>query len=746
MIELPNFRFKSSKFTQVQFSSIYVFLLCKDNFINSCTFTLQGQKHKRMSRIPDYAHNLSLRMSRVMDGIGVNEKIVMKRRRLWLLNESILSLSQQLRGNDGNIFIFGSQIEGTTTLGLKSDADCVISINKFNVIQDWSEWEYGKRNLLMIQDEYVSPGYCLLQILRDDAPLPLVVETDDNTYRDRMGRILLKNTIFNSVGNNELLRHGPAHSTQGDPGVNDNDFVLALPSRLYPVQASHWLCQHREGHWPTNDMIQYCRNTRCFVVGVGKTGSVNEILEWRISTSFAERFLMFNLNITQIRCYVLMKMILKTFITQMFPNSISSFMCKTVLIHCISYTRSDAWKENTLFTCLSFCLSTLYNCVQNEYCPHFIITQNNLMSGRFSPESKPLILETLRYVIESDGRALLEIKYDNIDKYLQSCLNGFVPIHPHFIPTLIAGQLQRNNAHGISSHSKFLLSEIYDLSPSLAIQKLLTFMSHHHNESFTNIDRRAYHLITRYLWSALGSILASLNINQQDHLTYKKALSFMSLGLDTDVASCKLKLASVFYCTGDNERTELILKNIEECYDLSAVEPICSCNNFRIYAIRERFNRLCYESNEESTLLKHITASCVCFIRCEINCCPLELQHEMFRYTQEDFAYRSYNDKWMDMSVVDSLPYLYFLQYKTYSRLGRQDDKQRALSNIARTIDVEPNLGHRDTALNLLGQCMEEENNVENAFKCYALSLQIRRQNNSANIHICKLINKLINN
>jgi hypothetical protein len=79
-------------------------------------------------------------------------------------------------------------------------------MNKCNVIQDWSEWEYGKRNYLMIQDENVSPGYCLLQIL------PFVVETDDNTYRDRMGRILLKNTIFNSVENNELLRHGPAHS------------------------------------------------------------------------------------------------------------------------------------------------------------------------------------------------------------------------------------------------------------------------------------------------------------------------------------------------------------------------------------------------------------------------------------------------------------------------------------------------------------------------------------------------------
>jgi hypothetical protein len=368
------------------------------------------------------------------------------------------------------------------------------------------------------------------------------------------------------------------------------------------------------------------------------------------------------------------------------------------------------------------------------------------MARRFSPETKPLILETLRYVIESNGRALLEIKCDNIDKYLQSSLNGFVPIPERCIPTIIAGQLLEDIGHSISEQFKLILLEISDLSPRFAIQNILTFMSHHHNVNFTNIDRETYRLITRHLCSTLGSILASLNINQQDNFTYKKALELMSLGLDSDVASSKLKLASVFYCTGDIERTELILKNIEEYYDLSVVEPICWCYGFIHPQRRDKFDRLCYESNEECTLLKQITASCVRFVRCEINCCPTEFQHEMFRSTQEDLAYRGRYDDWMDMAVVDSLPYLYFMQYETYSRLGRQNDKHRALSNIARTIDVEPHLGHRETALNLLGQCMEEENHVGNALKCYSRSLQIRGRNNSAKVHICKLLNKLINN
>ncbi|XP_060566824.1 uncharacterized protein LOC132725664 [Ruditapes philippinarum] len=693
----------------------------------------------RMFGIQEYTHNVSLKLSKVLDWIGVNEITVMKRRKSVLLRDSLTTLSLKLCGHDLDTFSFGSQIEGTTTPGLNSDGDSVYFMNKINVIQDWDEWKHGKQNLLMIQDGNVSPGYCLLQELRNDVPSPCVIKHRNHSYRDRMGRILLKNTLFNGPFG-AMVKNGPAHSTQNVPGLTDCDSVLAFPCMSGQLQAGLRLYQQREGNWPTNDMIQYCSNMRCFVVGVGKTGSVNELLEWRISTSFAERFLMFSLNITQVRCYVLMKMILKTFITQRFPNSISSFMCKTVLLHCISYTRSDALKENTLFTCLSFCLSTLYNFVQNEYCPQFHNTQNNLMSGRFSPETKPLILETLHYVIESNGRALLEIKCDYFDSYLQKSLTGLVPRYAHNMPTSIVGQLLTHSACCISTNFNVLLHEINGLSPRLTIQKLLTFLSHHHNENFTNIDRKAYSLITRHLCNTFGSILASLNISQQDHLVYKKALSFMSLGLDSDVASGKLKLASVFYCTGDIQRTELVLKNIEECYDLSIVTSVCRCYNFAKVSDREKFNSLCYESNDEYPLFKHLTASCVYFLRCEINCCPFELQHEMFRSTQEYIANRGKDYKWMDMAVIDSLPYLYFLQYKTYSCLGRQDDKQRALEKLNRTIIVEQNLGHRETALNLLGQCMEQEYRKDDALKCFLMSLIIRRRHNAAKFHIFRLL------
>jgi tetratricopeptide (TPR) repeat protein len=240
----------------------------------------------------------------------------------------------------------------------------------------------------------------------------------------------------------------------------------------------------------------------------------------------------------------------------------------------------------------------------------------------------------------------------------------------------------------------------------------------------------------------LGSALASMNIHSQVGLC-RESTVLMSLCLNVDQISSKVKLASIFYCAGEIERAELILKNIEESYDHNVVEPICSCYNFQKSKLKGAFNKLCYEADDEYTLLQNITASCVKFLRCEINCCPQEFQHEMFRSPQQDLPYRGKYDEWMDMAVVDSLPYLYFLQYKTYSHLRRHRDQQAAISNLAKCIVEEPNIGHKETALNLLGQCMVQENKMDAALKCYLLSLKIRGSNNAAKFHICRLISSV---
>ncbi|XP_045156674.2 uncharacterized protein LOC123523107 [Mercenaria mercenaria] len=683
-----------------------------------------------MFQAPDYTETVSVRLSEVLADIGVDERIVLKRRRTLLLIESMENSALQLQDNKLTSYFLGSQSEGTTTLGLESDTDCLVCQNDFKIVQDWSDWQPGVLNLLMIQDDTVSPGYCLLQRLRDHAPLPYNDAPIGHFFQDKTGRILLSNTIMSETLTAAAdyltggVNSGPVYTTFGQPGVTETDFVAAFPCKTWPLQARPWLNQQGAGQRPSDDMKKFCSNTGCFVVGVGSKGSENEELEWRISTSLAERCLMFNLNITQIRCYVLMKMILKSYIKPHYKGTISSFMCKTVLFKLIANTQSSFWREKNLHVCLSFCLFVLYTSTLNENCPHSIIPGNNLMAGHIAYESKPHILEILQNIINSEGTALLGIECDDLGERLRLKFNNLSLFKTIDI---VSGHLLRQTAWMIVGSIKVYLCYISNSSYKVDIQillkyifKLITISNH-----CQGLEKTACSLLAPCFCTTLGSVLASLNIQQYNGIS-AEALYWISLGVNTDVASSKLKLASMFYCIGDYHRTEIVLRDIEGRYDQNIVEPVCQCYDFESQAQKRGFNAISDNNNEAA--VQYATASCIIFLLCEINCIPTELQYELFRSTDEDIAFRDFYDCWMDRGVMDSLPYLYFLQYKTYSYLGRLDEKQIAFSNLIRTTEQEPNLGHRETALNILGQCMEQEDRPTDALRYYFLSLNLRQK------------------
>ncbi|XP_045191872.2 uncharacterized protein LOC123548570 [Mercenaria mercenaria] len=317
-----------------------------------------------MFHTPDYYHNISMRLSEVLDDIGVNENIVTKRRMATLLQESMFTITSKATGIPQTLYKLGSTSEGSTTLGLNSDTDILNCQDDVIVIQDWSEWTPGKCNLLIIQNETTPPGYCLLQVLRHDVPLPTSHETDNVYVKDSSGKILYKNTIIDDIMPEGCQRQGPSSASAAEPGILASDIVTALPCKSWPQSSRAWLDRQETNTWPTAEMKIHAKTTKCFLVGVGSRTSEYSEFEWRISTSLAERCLMFNLNITQIRCYILMKMILKTYINiENLDNEsyISSYICKTVLLHCIINKHSNIWKECDILNCLNFCILTLNN-------------------------------------------------------------------------------------------------------------------------------------------------------------------------------------------------------------------------------------------------------------------------------------------------------------------------------------------------------------------------------------------------
>ncbi|XP_045194472.2 uncharacterized protein LOC123550101 [Mercenaria mercenaria] len=710
-----------------------------------------------MSQDPNYLIDVSRKLSEVLSDVGVNERILQKRRRMVLLQETMEATQYRLLGQPTSIYHFGSQSEGSTTIQLNSDTDVLICDNRYNVIQAWSEWQPGMINLLMIQDETTSSGYCLLQRLRDDEPLPVppcfTLLPEQLYTRDKEGRVLLKSSYLNANILNTftpIIKHGPASSSEGLLGFADQDCVPAYNCKTWPAEAQPWLVRQSVGGWPTEEIKRYCETTGCFVVPVSSKSGRNEELEWRISTSLAERCLMLSLNITQMRCYILMKMILKTLINPQCNGVLSSFMCKTVLFHCIQNTHSNEWQEHTLLTSLKCCLIKLQSCVEHTLCPHFIIPGNNLMGERISVPVKQKLLEILQRIIKSDGSAIMEIPIDDLGLRFRKKMN-MLPVYLDIqqnisAASVVSEELMLNTGRQVCICLNYLI--LFGTNPLVEMPKFLLILLKTYSRATPNtLTKAACRLLIPPLCSTLGSMIASQDISI-NNTTSLVAQTLLCTGVNSDVLSGRLKLASAFYCSGNMEGAEFVLRNAEDTYDQNTAEHVCCCREYGIIPIiKSEFLQKCNAGNEE--VIKHIVAFCVRFIPSEINCVPQELQYEMFKSTQEDMLRTrlqpELTDCRADWAQVDSLPYLYFLQYKTYGHLQRPDGQQCALEYLTKTTDTEPNLGHRETALNLLGQCMEQENRHTDALRCYVRSLNIRPRNNAAKIHICRLLNELVN-
>lgn len=716
---------------------------------NVCIYLIQSVFFRMMGP-GDNNTNFSMKLSAVLDEIGVNENIVMKRRRAYLLAETMKNITTVKQLTNFPTYIFGSQSEGTTTIGLHSDKDQLICRYDINVMQELSDWKPGAINLMMIEDDTVSPGYCLLQRWRGDVPLPLSKDQVQNPYmKDERGRHLLRNNLNEHVINiyqiKEHRTEGQAITTEWKKNWRALDVVPAIHCKTWPTKALQWLEKSTPSGWPSAKMKVFSKEHGCFLVPVSsKVGSHPES-EWRISTSMAERCLMFNLNITQIRCFILMKMICKTKLILKFGKPISSYMCKTVIFHSIANTSLEEWQEKYLLKCLKFSFLKLYNFLQAGNLPHFIIPENNLIAGKFNYEINQRVMEAIHFIIYNTELILTEVRTDQLGNRLKVKLK-IVPTPTHLtkssdILTLITGELLHSVAFVV--HQNHI--EVSKTLTNISAGKAAFFMLKHIiclTKFFINgtkIEQVASKLLSKLAYSSLGSILAATCTEVSIFLP--AAMMWLNAGIDSDVLSSRLKLASVYCGHGNFEKSRQTLQDAKQRYveSKTIVKAICACKKNDVQITSGDFFKYSSQGNEEIAF--KCTAFCVTFLKCESKHIPKELGYEFFRSTSIDMKYRTKElDDWMDMAVVDSIPYLYFLQYKTYKVLQREADKQNALKMLSDTIKSEPNLAHKETALNLLGQCYEHESRPNDAFKCYVGSIQLRERNNAANFHICRLL------
>jgi len=686
--------------------------------------------------MPAFFRHLSEVLYRVLECVGVNPLVVERRRRTFLQREAAWDVKVQRNEH----FHFGSQSEGTTTPGLQSDTDTLWTDYYVNIMYSWADWQQGKINLLMVRDADTPPQHYLLQLISSRVPLP-VTHTDDPAYfTDPQGRVFYRSMAIAEMGaalwGDKHMRHGPSNSP-----MEDWDYVQAFHCKTLPPEVTSWFTKMQQCYWPSQETLQAAKMCPCFLVPAGCHGSVNENIEWRMTPNLIERLLMFSLNMVQVQCLVVLKFMKKQeFVKHIHCQNckFTTFHCKTALFFTLNRTPPTVWTKCRLIECIVRCLQTILDFLNQGQCPHFIVEGVDLFDGKLCRECQLSLERAIRGMIQDDMHVLFHLQSDDLGQRLMALPNEVQPYSGDDVNAAICGKLARDTFQKYSNVIIIMLCNYVEADAITGLNNEINILqSLALNASTTQYDKNYIKFMVKYLMSVKASVTSSSCIQSGQPLP-PDIWQLYGESLDTDVASSKLKLASMHYCRGELRRAESILNEVE--FDLDdSVQPVCGCGRgpsndkpskaFCEYTVQN------YSHEQQTKKL----AFCVRFLREEKFCAPQFLWCEMYRAVGDDVDQRDWVEHlWMDWAEVDARPFLLYLQYLTYCGLGvrhRQLEAFHRLKNLVNSVDKVNQLYHPETATNLFGHCCELEGDVQNALWAYTKSLHYFPKKNAANWH-----------
>ncbi|KAH3896926.1 uncharacterized protein LOC127864485 isoform X2 [Dreissena polymorpha] len=728
----------------------------KINRTVNCLPSMPALPHETgtQNKIPEYFPELSFRISDVLDEIGAGERTVMERRETYLLRERMMTIAGQ--NSNHEYFHFGSQSEGTTTPGLNSDIDLLMSYKERNIMTDWRDWEAGMVNFLMLRDDITPPQQYLLQHIHKYTPEAVTIICEDRFVRKDSGQVLFSSERWKQEQEQVASRFGEV--TKNGPSVSsipEWDMVMAFPVCKPLPEIQHWIDRCRGRHWPPAQLLKAARKAPCFLVPAGHPDSDYKREEFRLSPNLIERMLMFSFNMTQIKCYIVLKLIKKTLFSKIVGDFVTSYHCKTLMFTTIERTHPSLWKEHNIMYLLLLCLKGLRKWLRLGCLPHYIIAGVNLFDGKLSMVKQKVLLQYVDYLIKNGLQDLSHIDIDNLGCRLQACCIrrirqggegelGGVVLRYSISLLLKFGYLNRlllsltGIIYRIQSSNSTFQQGIYNT--------LRTAVQCFTNEQFKTV---AFDHIN-HLYAVYNSV-QSFKCLRLPNTNFIEIIRRFKFCLNTDIASSRLKLASLLYCFGHFHAAARALEDVEKrCH--SKVKALCGVRQLEGQKDLRVFANM-ISDNCDNVRREPPFAFCVRFIREEAHCAPYVLWFEMNRaMTEEEVAQRNAHDKmWMDYAEVDACPFLHYLQYLTYGGQGERTKQLYALevleSYILNSRNII-NMHHPETAFNLLGHCYEMEGDYQAALYIYEKSLDIVcgfNTNNAANWHIQR-VQRLISN
>ncbi|KAH3780348.1 hypothetical protein DPMN_158161 [Dreissena polymorpha] len=269
-------------------------------------------------------------MSEVLDDSGAGKETVMERRRTYLWRECMMNIA--CFEKDSECFHFGSQSEGTTIPGLQSDIDCLHFMNIVNIMRVWEDWEAGMISMMMLHDDITPPQQYLLQVIRNNIPELETSLYEDLLVRTDSGQVLLSAERCKDVMKYQVQEKGKV--TIHGPSVSfmyNWDMVSAFPVCKPLPEIQYWIDRCTARHWPPLKLLEAARVVPCFLVPAGHPENVYKREEWRLSLNLIKRMLIFSLKISQLKCYIVLKLINTSLFSNIVGDALTSFHSKTIM-------------------------------------------------------------------------------------------------------------------------------------------------------------------------------------------------------------------------------------------------------------------------------------------------------------------------------------------------------------------------------------------------------------------------------
>ena len=207
------------------------------------------------------------------------------------------------------------------------------------------------------------------------------------------------------------------------PKRNGSDWVMTLESSNLPECTDAWFSRERNFSWPSRNTLEQCKTMGCLLVPVGHPLSDERHLQWGLSRTKQERKLVTEVNSTQLKCHVLLKLIKKDIIYKIVKqDSLTSYHLKTCMFYMIENTSTCFWVPENLTRCVESCLQLIKMWVEKDVWPNFFIPEENIFDGKIEGNLKDMMYETLQTLLDADCKYLLQIDIDGLGDQLYQSL------------------------------------------------------------------------------------------------------------------------------------------------------------------------------------------------------------------------------------------------------------------------------------------------------------------------------------